>query len=117
VAREEASYTVTTSVDNFEIRDYKPHIIAEIVVGGTLAGAGSKAFRKLHAYLDGENRLRGAAATTGLEAQKTAGIKIEMALPVEQQRVTEGWAVGLTMPASTSVETLPEPLDPKITIR
>jgi effector-binding domain-containing protein len=117
VAREEASYTVVTSVDNFEIRDYQPHLVAETVVGGTLAGAGSKAFRKLHEYLDGENRQRCGVTTPETTVQKPGGVKIEMALPVEQQRVTDGWSVGLTMPAAYTAETLPVPLSPKITIR
>ena len=45
------------------------------------------------------------------------GEKIEMTAPVGQQRFQEKWAVSFIMPASYTLETLPEPEDPKVTLR
>jgi len=40
-----------------------------------------------------------------------------MTAPVGQQRVQEKWAFSFMMPAAYIVETLPEPEDPKVTLR
>ena len=44
MAIEEAAYKVLRKENNFEIRDYAPHILAETVVEGDLEEAGNKAF-------------------------------------------------------------------------
>jgi len=49
--------------------------------------------------------------------QEQAGEKISMTAPVSQQRVQGKWAVGFTMPASYTLETLPVPDDAGITLR
>ena len=46
MAIEEAKYELIKKYNNFEIRDYAPHIIAETVVEGNLEKAGEKAFKK-----------------------------------------------------------------------
>ncbi|MGO8880101.1 MAG: SOUL family heme-binding protein [Desulfomonilaceae bacterium] len=40
-----------------------------------------------------------------------------MTARVGRQRVQESWAVSFMMPASYTLETLPEPKDPKVTLR
>ena len=40
-----------------------------------------------------------------------------MTAPVGQRSVQEKWAVSFMMPASYTLETLPEPEDPKVTLR
>ncbi len=56
MAVEEPSYKVLKKENNFEIRDYAPHILAETVVEGDLEQAGNKAFGSLFRYISGENR-------------------------------------------------------------
>jgi len=102
MAIEEATYTVVKKDNKFAIRDYAPHILAETVVEGDLEEAGNKAFNRLFRYISGDNRARD---------------KVAMTAPVGQQRVQERWAVRFMMPASHSLETLPEPEDPKVTLR
>ena len=48
---------------------------------------------------------------------KSAGEKIKMTAPVGQQPVEGKWAVSFMMPAAYTLETLPEPEDPNITLR
>jgi effector-binding domain-containing protein len=117
MAIEEAAYKVLKKEDRFEIRDYAPHILAETVVEGGLEEAGNNAFNRLFRYISGENRSREKVAMTAPVSQEPMGEKITMMAPVGQRRVQEKWAVSFMMPASYTLETLPEPEDPKVTLR
>jgi len=117
MATEEASYKVMKTSGAFELREYAPHIVAETVVEGDLEGAGSKAFRRLFRYISGDNMSRGTIAMTAPVSQEQKGEKIRMTAPVGQQRAGEKWAVSFTMPAGYTLETLPVPDDPTITLR
>jgi len=116
-AIEEATYKVVKKDNKFEIRDYAPHILAETVVEGDFEEAGNKAFNVLFGYISGDNRSREKLAMTAPVSQEPKGEKIKMTAPVGQQRVQESWAVSFMMPASYTLETLPEPEDPKVTLR
>ncbi|SEM76921.1 SOUL heme-binding protein [Syntrophus gentianae] len=117
MAIEEATYKVLKQDNNFEIRDYAPHIIAETVVEGNFEEAGNKAFRTLFRYISGENRSREKVAMTAPVSQKRKGEEIKMTAPVGQRSVQEKWAVSFMMPTSYTLETLPEPEDPRVTLR
>jgi len=132
MAIEEAAYTVFRKENNFEIRDYAPHILAETVVEGDFEEAGNKAFTRLFRYISGENRSRDKVAMTapvsqepmGQKIQMTApvsqepmGQKIQMTTPVGQRSVQDRWSVSFMMPASYTMETLPAPEDPKVMLR
>jgi len=117
MAAEEAVYSVVTTDGAFEIRDYPPHVVAETLVEGTLEEAGNKAFNRLFRYISGGNRSREKVAMTAPVSQQPAGEKIAMTAPVAQQRVQERWAVSFMMPASYTLETLPVPEDPLVTLR
>jgi hypothetical protein len=117
MAIEEAMYKVVKKDNKFEIRDYAPHILAETVVEGDFEEAGNKAFNVLFGYISGDNRSREKLAMTAPVSQEPKGEKIKMVAPVGQQRVQESWAVSFMMPASYTLETLPEPEDPKVTLR
>jgi hypothetical protein len=117
MAIEEAKYEVVKKDNKFEIRDYAPHILAETIVEGDLKDAGNKSFKRLFRYISGDNRSRNKVVMTAPVSQQPVGEKIKMTAPVGQQRVKESWAVSFMMPASYTLETLPEPEDPKVTLR
>jgi effector-binding domain-containing protein len=117
MAIEEATYKVLQKDNKFEIRDYASYIIAETFVEGDLEEAGNKAFNILFRYISGENRTRDKMAMTAPVSQEPVGEKIKMTAPVGQQRFQERWAISFMMPASYTLETLPEPSDPKVTLR
>jgi hypothetical protein len=117
MAIEEAKYKVVEKDNRFEIRDYTPHILAETIVEGDLEEAGNKAFKRLFRYISGDNRSRKKVAMTAPVSQQPMGEKIKMTAPVGQRRVQEKWAVSFMMPASYTIETLPESEDPNITLR
>ena len=117
MAIEEAPYTVIKADGMFELREYAPQILAEIIVDGDLEGAGSKAFRPLFDYISGANQARSKIAMTAPVSQEQPGEKIAMTAPVSQQRAQGQWAVSFMMPAAYTMDTLPTPLDPRITLR
>lgn len=118
MAVEEAKYTVLLKEKNFEVREYEPHILAETIVDGDFDNAGSKAFSRLFKYISGNNKSRQKIEMTIPVARQGAeSEKIDMTSPVGQQAAGERWAVSFMMPASYSLETLPEPKDPKVTLR
>jgi len=117
MAIEEAAYNVVKRDGKFEIREYAPHILAETVVEGDLEQAGNKAFSRLFRYISGDNRSRDKVAMTAPVSQEPMGEKIKMTAPVGQQRVQERWTVSFMMPASYTLESLPVPEDPQVTLR
>lgn len=117
MATEEAPYTVMRTDDIFELREYAPQVLAEIIVEGDLEGAGNKAFRPLFRYISGDNKSRGKIAMTAPVSQEQQGEKIAMTAPVSQQSVQGKWAVSFMMPPSYTMENLPAPDDPSIKLR
>lgn len=117
MAIEEAKYTVVIKEDDFEIRDYAPHVLAETIVEGDIEGAGNEAFNRLFQYISGNNERQDKVEMTAPVSQEPGGEKIDMTAPVGQQQAGERWAVSFMMPSSYTLKTLPEPLDPNVTLR
>lgn len=117
LAIEEAEYRVIESDDNIELREYARSIVAETYVEGDFEEASNLAFRKLFKYIDGNNRAREEIAMTAPVSQEKRAEKIAMTAPVSQQASEAGWAVNFMMPASYTMETIPQPLDPAVAIR
>ena len=99
------------------MRQYEAHILAETIVTGGIEEAGGKAFKRLFRYISGNNRRQQKVAMTSPVGQTAAGEKIAMTTPVGQRRAAEGWAVSFMMPARFTLETLPQPDDPRVTLR
>lgn len=116
-AVEEAEYRVLQKDGMFELREYAPSIVAETVVGGDFDDAGSRAFRKLFRYIDGENVAQKEIAMTAPVSQAPASEKIAMTSPVGQQASDGGWVVSFMMPSSYSMDTIPQPSDPAVRLR
>ncbi|MBK5104669.1 MAG: heme-binding protein [Burkholderiales bacterium] len=117
MATEEAKYKVVLKEKIFEVREYEPHILAETLVDGDFDKAGNKAFSRLFKYISGNNNSRQKIEMTAPVAQGAGSEKIDMTSPVGQQEEDGRWAVSFMMPASYSLETLPEPQDPKVVLR
>lgn len=128
MAVEEAKYAVAVQDGRFELRDYAPHVVAETVVGGEFEQAGNRAFAALFRYISGENRSRSRLAMTAPVSQaprggrdgaatRDGGERIAMTAPVSQQAAGGRWAVSFMMPAAYSLETLPQPSDPRVALR
>ncbi len=116
-AIEEPKYTVVRQYDGFEIREYAPYLVAEVVVPGPSEEAGNQGFRILAGYIFGKNKGERKIAMTAPVAQAAAPAKIEMTAPVTQAAVSGGYVVQFSMPGEYTLETLPEPLDPQVKLK
>ena len=114
MAAEEAEYSVIERDGDFELRQYKPQILAETLVEGDFQEVGNIGFRRLFDYISGKNRKRQSIPMTAPVSQEAASEKIPMTAPVNQERVGEKWRITFLMPSRSSMENLPEPLDPRI---
>jgi hypothetical protein len=117
MATEEAPYKVLKKDGIFELRQYEPQILAEMIVDGSLENAGNAAFRPLFNYISGENRSQSKIAMTAPVSQESQGEKIAMTAPVSQVKNQGRWAVSFMMPASYTMETIPTPVNPDIMLR
>ncbi|MHC4205526.1 MAG: SOUL family heme-binding protein [Planctomycetota bacterium] len=117
VGIEKAKYKVIDKEGKFEIRQYQPQIVAETVVDADFDEAGNMAFRRLFNYISGENRRKESIAMTAPVNQKSSSQKIAMTAPVNQQQSEGDYIVSFLMPLKYTMETLPEPLDPGVSLR
>lgn len=106
---ENAAYTVIRRVRAsstgaaFEVRDCHAHIVAETrVSSGDMEAAGSLGFRSVARYIFGGN---------------DNGTSIAMTSPVQLQPAAGQHVVSFVLPARSSLETLPRPSDPRVTLR
>ena len=117
VAIEEASYTVIEQNGDFDLRQYAPHIVAETTVEGAFDKVGSEGFRRLAGYINGENRTKQSIAMTAPVSQEAQSEKIAMTAPVGQEKSGDRWRITFVMPSEYALDTLPEPVDPRIEIK
>ena len=105
--------------DSIEVRRYEPYIVAEVVVPGPAEQAGNQGFAYLGGYIFGRNKGERKIAMTAPVVQTPQPVKIAMTAPVAQMPAEggQGFAVQFMMPSSFTMETLPEPLDPRVTLK
>lgn len=120
---EEPPYTVLERIGEVEIRRYGPRIAAQTVVTGGSEAARNRGFQRLANYIFGGNTARSSIAMTAPVAQMpdpdAAGPSrsISMTAPVAQEPAGAGrWAIQFFMPAAWTMETLPVPRDPAVTL-
>jgi hypothetical protein len=104
MAVEEPAYEVVRSAQDIELRRYGSTLVAQTRVEGVaFAEAGSRAFGILAGYIFGKNK---------------GARKIAMTAPVTQSADGSGaTVVQFAMPAGWTLDTLPEPLDPRVELR
>ncbi len=117
MAVEEPAFKAVLHEGAFEVRNYPALVVAEVTVSGDQKEAASKGFRLLAGYIFGGNKRRQSIAMTAPVAQAPTSEKIAMTAPVTQTQNAGEWVVRFTMPSAYSMETLPEPNDPKVHLR
>lgn len=116
-ATEEPDYQVVCTIADFEIRQYQPYTVAEVVVDGEASEAGNLAFPVLAAYIFGKNKGARTLAMTAPVTQTPAAVTLKMTAPVTQTAAAGGFRVQFVLPAGTTPANAPEPLDARITLR
>ena len=105
---EQAKYTVVTTSDNIEIRDYAPMLVAEVEVTGDRKESINQGFRLIADFIFGNNSAAQKVAMTTPVIQQPSE-KIAMTAPVIQQGDGNTWKVRFVMPAEYTIDTLPKP--------
>lgn len=120
---EEPAYTVVERIGEVEIRRYGPRIAAQTVVSGSGEAARNRGFQRLANYIFGGNTARSSIAMTAPVAQvPEAGApgdsrSIAMTAPVAQRPAgADRWVIQFFMPASWTMQTLPIPRDPVVSL-
>ena len=113
---EEPKFTLAEKAGSFELRDYPAIIAAEATVKGSRETAINEGFRLIADYIFGNNIAAEKVAMTAPVTQQ-ASEKVAMTAPVTQQGSGDSWTVQFIMPAKYTMETLPKPKNPDVTLK
>lgn len=113
---ETPNYEMVTAENNIEVRRYKPMIVAEVQMNGEREDAIGDGFRLLADYIFGNNIAQQDIAMTA-PVQQQESTKIAMTAPVQQQQEGNAWHVSFVMPSEYTMETLPKPVNERVTIK
>jgi SOUL heme-binding protein len=132
---EEPAFTVIKKDGNFEVREYRAMIVAEtIVVARSLDDASGYGFRAIAGYIFGANTAKTGSSGVGERIAMTAPVtmtpekvqneKIAMTAPVTTEALpekakdgSERWRMHFVMPRKYTLDTLPTPKNPAVTLR
>lgn len=112
------TFEILRREDSFEVRRYDGYVTANVLVSAASHGeAASAGFNPLADYIFGNNRQSTRIAMTApVSASQSQGQKIEMTTPVTATRSAEHYVVSFTMPSQLSMEDLPIPNNPMVTL-
>jgi SOUL heme-binding protein len=117
-AIEEPTYKVLRTMGQVELRQYAPYVVAEVVIQGAGDDAGNQAFPILAGYIFGKNKGERKFEMTAPVTQTAASVKMAMTAPVTQADAPGGGKlVQFVLPKGVTLETAPEPLDPRVQLR
>lgn len=139
MATPEPSYTLLEQLDDFELRNYAPKIIAQTEVTGDYDAASRKGFKILANYIFGNNSVSSTEdAKNSAKINMTAPVimkpsdgvgddrsddkandtsaKISMTAPVSMQKSEGNWQVSFVMPENYTMATIPKPNNSAITL-
>ena len=119
MAYEQPSYEVRRSESAFEVRSYAPYWVVETEVQGDFESARNAAFRRLFAYISGNNRSQQKIEMTAPVVTQSTGEKIEMTVPVITRRTESGAGqiMQFVLPSKYTERSAPQPVDPQLQLR
>ena len=116
-AVEEPAYTLLRTFPAFEIRQYAPYTVAEVLVAGPADDAANRAFPILAGYIFGKNKGERKLAMTAPVTQAATPVKLDMTAPVTQSAAASGMVVQFVLPRDVNMDNAPEPLDARVRLR
>jgi hypothetical protein len=135
MAIEEPAFEKLEQSGAFEIRQYRPVIVAETLVEGDMSSASNSGFRLIADYIFGNNlSVSGEGGKASEKIAMTAPVSVEPAAKSEKIAMTapvsiepdanagevmrsKRWRVRFTMPASYTMATLPRPRNPAVSLK
>ena len=118
---EEPKFTLLEKEQSFELRAYQPKLVAEVLVDGDMSEVSSKGFKLIADFIFGNNTAQsGKSEKISMRAPvavKPSAEKISMTAPVGLQQSNKGWRVYFVMPSQYTLQTLPKPNNPQVTIK
>ena len=113
---EEQKYIVEQRYPHFEVRRYEPCVVADVTVSARFESAGNIGFGPLIGYISGSNKPNTKIAMTAPVVQAPVS-KIAMTAPVVQQLTDAGSTISFVMPAHMTLDNLPIPNNPAVSLR
>jgi len=112
-------YTVLEHREGYEVRQYNGYLLAETEVRGPYKESLNQGFRILFDFISGNNEGKIPIEMTApvLQEAKPGPQKIEMTAPVLMESQEDRNVIAFIMPAKYTMQTLPRPGDPRVTIR
>jgi len=121
MAAEEPKYELIEKSGEFELRQYQPMLIAEVLVDGDMDQASGKGFRLIADYIFGNNITKTGSSK---KIKMTAPVTIEprseeisMTIPVSLKNISGRWQVSFVMPSKYTLDTIPLPNNKQIMLR
>lgn len=112
---ENTEYSVLEIRDNYELRLYPEHIVAQTTVKGVYSEALNQGFRIIAGYIFGGNVKReNIAMTAPVVEQTSTSESIAITAPVIATVEGESHTVAFGMPRSYTLDTLPTPTDSRV---
>lgn len=122
MATEEPAFEILLETPEYEIRRYQPTLVAEVDVDGSLRSSGSAAFRALADFIFGNNtaneKMKMTAPVESTAVEPTEGVRMKMTAPVTSIESADGerYTYAFVMEDKYSLDSLPEPNNPRIRI-
>lgn len=112
---EQPRFVAVGQVGDMQIRRYAPRLEAVVRVRAKNArDASNQGFRVLAGFIFGNNEAREKVEMTSPVGRSQ---EIAMTAPVGRERQGDVWTISFTMPSQWKRDTLPRPLDSRVTIR
>ena len=124
MATEEPKYSILNQTEDFELHRYDKQLVAQTWVTGAQKEASNKGFKVLADYIFGNNTATNGESskismTAPVKMQSTQtqeSQKIAMTAPVNMQQTDGKWRVRFVMPSQYTLQTLPKPNNPAVSI-
>jgi len=114
---EQAEYTVLRKADGYEVREYSARIVAQTTVDGTYDEALNKGFSIIAGYIFGGNvRKESVAMTAPVTVKEFESETIAMTAPVVARADGAAYTISFVMPKSYTLDSLPTPVDSRVTL-
>ena len=120
LAIEEPAYEVIRTIDDVELRQYAPYVVAEVRIEADAEEAGNLAFPILAGYIFGKNKGEKKFEMTAPVTQVATPKRLEMTAPVTQTAVpgaVGSYVIQFVLPKGVTLASAPEPLDPRVRLR